>query len=93
MSSACSANRAESRAKSEERGARGVASGMESIDTYIIRIYRRDKDDPRNIAGLVEIIGGGERKTFTSWDELWGVLMHDSDGREKEVRLKDSSEE
>ena len=66
---------------------------MDSIDTYIIRIYRRDKDDPRNIAGLVEIIGRDEKMTFTSRDELWGVLMNDPDGREKEVRLKDSSEE
>lgn len=66
---------------------------MKSIDTYIIRIYRRDEDDPRNIAGLVEIIGGDEKMTFTSWEELQGVLMRDSDGREKEVRLKDSREE
>ena len=30
---------------------------------------------------------------FSSWDELRGVLMHDADGKEKEMRLKDSREE
>ena len=63
---------------------------MESIETYIVRIYRRDRNDPQNIAGLVEIIGAGEKMTFTSRDELWGVLMRDPGGREKEVRLRDS---
>ncbi len=70
----------------------GGSSGMERIDTYIIRIYRRDKNDPRNIAGLIEMIGTGEKRIFANRDELFGILMHGSGGREKEVRLKDSNE-
>lgn len=56
---------------------------MESIETYIIRIYRRDKDDPRNIAGLVVIIGAGEKMIFCSRDELWNVMRHDACGSER----------
>jgi len=31
--------------------------GMETLETYIVRIYCRDEHDPEKIAGIVEMIG------------------------------------
>jgi hypothetical protein len=45
------------------------------METYIIRIYRRDPDDPVKIAGLVETVGEDEEKVFTSLDELCNTLV------------------
>jgi len=30
---------------------------METLETYIVRIYCRDEHDPEKIAGIVEMIG------------------------------------
>lgn len=43
------------------------------MDTYIVRIYRRDKEE---IAGLVEVVGGGER-SFSDIEGLLGILEID----------------
>lgn len=52
---------------------------METIDTYIycahIHIYRRDMNEPRNIAGLVEIVGSDEKKVFGNQHELCEILI------------------
>ena len=45
------------------------------LDNYIIRIYRRDKADPRLMVGTVEEIGKKEKKGFTSFDELREILV------------------
>ena len=45
------------------------------MDTFIIRIYRRDPDDPEKIAGLVERAGTDEEKVFTCLEELCETLM------------------
>jgi hypothetical protein len=44
------------------------------LESYIIRIYRRENNDPRNIVGIVEEVEGEERKAFTNLDELWNIL-------------------
>lgn len=41
------------------------------MDTYIVRIYRRDKE---GIAGLVEVVEGGEKRNFTDIEGLLGIL-------------------
>ncbi len=51
-----------------------LRSRMETIETYIVRIYRRNRDDTRKIAGLVETVGKDEKKSFTSQEELWRIL-------------------
>jgi len=44
------------------------------LDNYIIRIYRREKTDPRLIVGIVELVGTKEKKGFNSFDELREIL-------------------
>lgn len=44
------------------------------MDCYIVRIYRRDENDSRNIVGLVETIGIEERRAFKGTDELITIL-------------------
>jgi len=45
------------------------------MDNYIVRIYRRDADDPRRIVGLVEIVEEQEKKAFTGIEELVNILV------------------
>ncbi len=44
------------------------------LKDYVIRIYRRQKNDPRNLAGVVEEVGVEGDKTFSNLDELWSLL-------------------
>jgi hypothetical protein len=44
------------------------------MDTYVIRIYRRDKNDPRMLIGVVEEVGVEGNRAFGNLDELWSVL-------------------
>ncbi len=44
-------------------------------DVYVIRIYRRDPDDPRKMNGLVEIISTDRKKPFANPDDLWNILQ------------------
>lgn len=41
---------------------------------YVVRVYRCEKDNPRNLVGIVEETGVEERKAFTNLDELWKIL-------------------
>ena len=59
------------------------SSGMERIDTYIVRIYRRDDNDPRQVSGVVEIAGGDERRTFSNYDEFWEALAPEKKKKRK----------
>jgi len=53
----------------------GLIGGRVILDNYIIRIYRRDKADPRLMVGTVEEIGKKEKKGFNSFDELREILV------------------
>ncbi len=46
------------------------------METYIIRIYRFEKDNPRSLVGIVETIEKEERgkRAFTNLDDLWEIL-------------------
>lgn len=44
------------------------------MDTFIVRIYRRDKEE---IAGLVEVVKGGEKRSFTDIEGLLCILKID----------------
>lgn len=44
-------------------------------DSFIVRIYRFDTEDPRRITGLVETVdGAGVRVSFNDSDELAAIL-------------------
>jgi hypothetical protein len=44
------------------------------MESYIVRIYRGEKDNPRSFVGIVEEIGTEEKKAFTNLEELWNIL-------------------
>jgi hypothetical protein len=44
------------------------------LDNYIVRIYRREKDNPRLLVGLVEEVGFAGKKAFNTLDDLWEIL-------------------
>jgi len=44
------------------------------VESYILRVYRGEKDNPRSFVGIVEEVGSEERKAFTNLDELWQIL-------------------
>ena len=43
-------------------------------EDYIIRIYRRDLQDPRMVVGTVEQVGKTMKKGFTDFEELRVIL-------------------
>jgi hypothetical protein len=51
-----------------------IKAGCPAMDNYIVRIYRRDIDDPRRIAGMVEIVDQEEKKAFAGIEELVNIL-------------------
>jgi hypothetical protein len=44
------------------------------VDNYVIRIYRREKDNPRKLVGVVEEVGVQGKKAFTDLEDLWEIL-------------------
>ena len=46
---------------------------MLSMD-YIVRICRCEKDNPRELVGVVEEVGAEGKKAFNNLEELWGIL-------------------
>jgi uncharacterized protein (DUF2235 family) len=57
------------------------------MDNYIVRVYRREKDNPRMLVGLVEEVGLKGKKAFNTLDDLWEIL--NSQGRdEQQARSK-----
>jgi len=53
------------------------------VDNYIVRIYRRKRDDPRVLVGLVEEVGRKGKKAFNDLDDLWKIL----NSKERNVNL------
>lgn len=44
------------------------------MDSYIVRMYRRDADNPENLVGLVETVGEEAKRPFHSVGELVAIL-------------------
>jgi hypothetical protein len=44
------------------------------MDTYIIRIYRREENDTHTLAGTVEEPGIPGKKPFVNFGQLWDIL-------------------
>ena len=45
-----------------------------NLETYILRIFRRDRNVPHSLAGLVEEVGVEGGRAFRNVDELWSIL-------------------
>ncbi|OQY06097.1 MAG: hypothetical protein B6I22_06225 [Desulfobacteraceae bacterium 4572_123] len=44
------------------------------MDSYLIRIYRREKDNPESIVGIIEEIGTKEKHSFKNLLELGKII-------------------
>jgi hypothetical protein len=44
------------------------------MDTYIIRIYRREEGDPQTLVGTVEEPGIPGKRSFVNFDQLRNIL-------------------
>ena len=45
------------------------------LDNYVIRIYRRDKSDPRLMVGIVEEADSRKKRGFNTFEELREILL------------------
>jgi len=45
------------------------------MESYVVRIYRRNAGAPEKILGIIEEVGSGDKKTFKNFDELWMALI------------------
>lgn len=55
---------------------------MNFVASYIIRIYRFEKDRPKNLVGVVLEAGKKGKKAFQSCDELWEILNSSGESAE-----------
>lgn len=44
------------------------------MDSYIVRMYRRDAENPENLIGLVETVGEEVKRPFHNASELVAIL-------------------
>lgn len=59
-----------------------------AVETYVVSVYRRCDEPGKEIAGLVERPGAGERKAFRSNRELWAFLCGKQHSSAKKVTRK-----
>jgi len=53
----------------------GIMKELSTANSFIVRIYRIDTEDPRKLTGLAEAMdGSGERAPFNHIDELASLL-------------------
>lgn len=45
------------------------------MDSYLIRIYRRDKENPEAIVGIIEEIGADRKEPFKNISELCDIIV------------------
>ncbi len=45
------------------------------MKTYVVRIYRHEKDKPHRLFGTVERPGVDAKLAFTNQEELWNILI------------------
>lgn len=60
-----------------------------SRENYLVRIYRRDKEDPDRIAGIVEFIEAEEKKAFATFDDLKAILGQEQTDKPKKTVIQD----
>jgi len=64
-----------------------VAGRMPSVETYIIRIYRRSQDGSEAIVGIFECVETGEKKQFVNNNQLKEIVV----GLESSPKLSKAS--
>jgi hypothetical protein len=46
----------------------------EQMESYIVRLYRRDTTNPENLVGLIETVGLDKTRSFHTVNELVAIL-------------------
>ena len=64
------------------------------MESYIVRIYRREEQDNSPIRGLVEKVGAVGQDAFGTKEELWNILsfVKRTGRREKKPVLQEYSQ-
>jgi hypothetical protein len=44
------------------------------MTSYLVRIYRKEENNPRMLVGVAEEVGVKEKKAFSNLYELWDIL-------------------
>jgi hypothetical protein len=44
------------------------------VESYVVRIYRRNHSDPQHLIGIVEIVEDGRQQRFSTMQQLWEIL-------------------
>ncbi len=44
------------------------------MESYIVRVYRRNSESPEKITGMVEIVGRDMKRSFSTFDELRTII-------------------
>jgi hypothetical protein len=57
--------------------------------TYIVRVYRFARDNPRRLVGVVEEAGKKGKKAFTGYQELWEILNWPGRSKSKKISLQE----
>lgn len=52
----------------------GRSASRETMESYVVRVYRRSRVPGHEVAGLVEHVERGTASAFTGRDELWAAL-------------------
>jgi hypothetical protein len=45
-----------------------------NMDSYVVHIYRRDRNHPEKIIGIVETVSTGKKEAFKSASALMAIL-------------------
>ncbi len=45
--------------------------------TYIVKIYRNERVEPHGMVGVIERVGGNEKRAFLTLEELFHILIED----------------
>ena len=58
------------------------------MESYVVRIYRKEEDNPRLLVGIVEETGRNGKKAFNNIHELWEIInpLNNRPKREKKKR-------
>jgi hypothetical protein len=52
-----------------------------SFSTYIVQLYRFQKNKPQRLLGIVEEAGTMKKSAFADYDELWAILNSSKQGK------------
>lgn len=44
------------------------------MDSYVVRIYRRNSSSPQDLVGLVELVEMNQERAITNFEELRAIL-------------------